>query len=298
MPYRKPDDILSNPFYENMTFTDIAQILKFADHHTSFIKKFTHILPIYSKKEPDLASISACIVAKGTGNDIYKMKDICDLKEQELTFTHNNFIRHSTLVEASDMIINKVAKLPIFEKYTLTDYGIHASVDGQKLETRYSTIQARYSSKYYGLGKGISAYTLFANCLPLCTKVIGANEHESYYLLDVLRSNTSNVEISSVSGDMHSINRVNFALLYMFGYRFMPRFTQLDQKANNLMVSFDDPNSKHYQGCLIKPSKKVNKALIIKESYNILRILATLAIKKILKLILSESFLLINQMIL
>lgn len=116
--------------------------------------------------------------------------------------------------------------------------------------------------------------------MPLCTKVIGANEHESYYLLDVLRSNTSSVEISSVSGDMHSINRVNFALLYMFGYRFMPRFTYLDQKANSLMVSFDDPNSKHYKDYLIKPSKKANKALIIKEWDNILRILATLAIKK------------------
>lgn len=49
------------------------------------------------------------------------MKDICDLKEQELISTHNNFIRHSTLIEGSDAIINKVVKLPIFEKYTLTD---------------------------------------------------------------------------------------------------------------------------------------------------------------------------------
>lgn len=77
---------------------------------------------------------------------------------------------------------------------------------------------------------------------------------------------------------MHSINRVNFALPHMFGYRFMPRFTQLDQKASSNLVSFD--NFKNYKKNVIKPSKQVNKSLILKESDNILRILATLALKK------------------
>lgn len=170
--------------------------------------------------------------------------------------------------------------LPIFTKYTLADYGLHASVDGQKLETKYNVIKARYSSKYYGLGKGISAYTLFANCLPLCTKIIGSNEHESHYLLDILQSNTSDITVTSVSGDMHSINRVNFILLYMFSYRFMPRFTKLDKKVATCLVSFDDPKSKKYKNHLIKPSNKANKELILKERDNILRILATLALKK------------------
>ena len=177
--------------------------------------------------------------------------------------------------------MNDIAKLPIFSKYTLADYGIHASVDGQKLETKYNIIKARYSSKYYGLGKGISAYTLFANCLPLCTKIIGANEHESQYLLDILESNTSDIEISGVSGDMHSINRVNFILLYMFCYKFMPRFTKLDKKASKNLVSFDDPKGKKYDKYIIKPSSRINEALILKEKDNILRIIVTLALKKI-----------------
>jgi len=243
------------------------------------MKHFTHILPRYSKNhQADEASISACIVAKATGSDIYRMKDISDIKEHSLHFTYNNFIRFQTLSLASNSIINKVATLPIFNEYTLTDYGIHASVDGQKLETKYNTIKARYSTKYYGSGQGVSAYSLFANCVPLCTKIIGANEHESHYLLDILKSNNSDVVISAVSGDMHSINRVNFALLYMFDYRFMPRFTKLDKKANSNMVSFDHPNK--YKDYIVKPSKQVNKSLIIKESDNILRILATIALKE------------------
>lgn len=280
LPYQKMEDSINNPFYENMNISSVGQIIKFTNHHTDFLKKFTHIMPTYSKTQAEESVVSACLVAKGTGTDIYKMKDISDVKEQDLISTYNNFFRYKTITDAGNMVMNKVAKLPIFEKYTLADYGIHASVDGQKLETRYNTIKARYSSKYYGFGKGISAYTLFANCLPLCTKIIGSNEHESHYLLDALKNNTSDIGVSAVSGDMHSINRVNFILLYMFGYRFMPRFTKLDQKARNHMVSFDDTDSSKYKGYLVKPNKKVNKSLILKESDNMLRIFATLGTKK------------------
>ena len=59
--------------------------------------------------------------------------------------------------------------------------------------------------------KGVVLFSLNANHLPLCLKVIGANEHESHYLLDIVESNTSDIEIKAVSGDMHSINR---CLLY------------------------------------------------------------------------------------
>lgn len=278
IPYKKLDDSVNNPYYDSMDITSISKILRFANYHTNFSNSFTNIFPSYGKNIVEEPSLFACVVAKATGNDINKMKDMSDIGESLLSSTYYNFVREQTLISASDEIINQLSVLPIFKEYTLSEYGIHASVDGQKLETRYNTIQARYSSKYYGLGKGVSAYTLFANHLPLRTKIIGSNEHESYYLLDALRSNSSDVSITAVSGDMHSINRVNFILLYMFGYRFMPRFTKLDQKVKNKLVSFDNPSK--YKGCIMQPAKKVNKALIEKEEDNILRILATLALKE------------------
>jgi hypothetical protein len=63
--------------------------------------------------------ISACLVAKGTWVDIDKMKDICDVKEHDLKSTYADFIRHMTLTQASDVVMNPIKKLPIFEKYTL-----------------------------------------------------------------------------------------------------------------------------------------------------------------------------------
>ncbi len=222
--------------------------------------------------------LNACILANATGLETKKMKDISDIKEKDLDNVNKNFQRSQTLSASSDVIMNHTAKLPIFNQYNLSNYGVHASVDGQKFTTRYNTIKPRYSKKYFGTMRGVVMYSLSANHMPLCLKVIGANEHESHFLLDIVESNTSDVEVTAVSGDMHSINRVNFALMNLFGYKFMPRFTQIVEMANNRLVCFNNVSS--YEKYILKPSKQVDKVLIIKEWDNILRILVSLALKK------------------
>lgn len=277
LPYTRLNNEINNPFYEKIPLINIGDIIGFAADTTGFMKVFTHLQPKYAKTQPDPKVISACILANATGTDMKKMKEISDIEGQALEATSKNYIRYQTLKEANDMIINQTAKLPIFEKYNLSDYGIHGSVDGQKVITRYHTIKSRYSKKYFGMLKGVVLYSLILNHLPACLKVIGANEHESHYLLDLVESNTSDVEITAISGDMHSINRVNFALMHMFGYRFMPRFTKLEEKSHDL-VCFDDISN--YAHHIIKPGSKANKELIIQEWDNILRILVSLALKK------------------
>ena len=278
LPYTRLDDGMNNPFYEKLRISSISDILKFSAKATGFINAFSHLQPKYAKTTPDPEVIYACIIANATGIESKKMKAISDINENDLDRVNKNYIRYQTLYNSNNIIMNHTAKLPIFAEYNLSDYGVHASVDGQKLATKYQTIKSRYAKKYFGLLKGIVLYSLNANHLPLCLKVIGANQHESHFLLDIVESNTSDVEITSVSGDMHSINRVNFALMYLFGYRFMPRFTQLCEKSNHNLVCFDA--LEHHAKHIIKPKKRVNKALIIKEWDKVLRILASLALKK------------------
>ena len=57
-------------------------------------------------------------------------------------------------------------RLPIFRHYDI-DGVLHSSSDGQRFETRTPTINARYSPKYFGLKKGVVAYTLVANHVPI-----------------------------------------------------------------------------------------------------------------------------------
>ncbi|MDV5717569.1 Tn3 family transposase [Enterobacter hormaechei] len=53
-------------------------------------------------------------------------------------------------------------------------------------------------------------------------QMIGANEHESHYIFDLLMSNTSDIIPDVLSTDTHGVNHVNFALLDLFGYQFAP----------------------------------------------------------------------------
>ena len=75
--------------------------------------------------------------------------------------------RLETLREANDLITNTIAEMPIFREYDIGGL-VHSSSDGQKFETGLSTINARYSPKYFGLKKGIVAYTLVANHIQPC----------------------------------------------------------------------------------------------------------------------------------
>lgn len=278
LPYVRSVSGVNNPFFKELPISSIGDIMRFVAEETCYIKAFTHIQPRQAKTSPNQEALHAYIVASATGLDPDKMREISDVEEKDLENMRNNFTRKQTLSAASDMIINRMKELPIFSEYNLADYGVHASVDGQKLGTKFNTIKSRHSKKYFGLLKGIVLYSLNANHLPLCLKVIGANEHESHFLLDIVESNTTEVEISAISGDMHSINRVNFALLHLFGYRFMPRFTRLNDKTETNLVGFQD--GPKYDKYVIKPAAKVDKGLIVQEWDNVLRILASLAQKK------------------
>jgi hypothetical protein len=53
---------------------------------------------------------------------------------------------------------------------------LRGSVDGRKFGVERPTVKARYSRKYFGRGKGVVAYTLLCNDVPLQGWRIGAHE--------------------------------------------------------------------------------------------------------------------------
>ena len=136
-------------------------------------------------------------------------------------------MRLSTLQAANDLISNNIAQLSIFPHYSFDLKILYGSVDGQKFEAAEPTIKARHSRKYFGKGKGVVAYTLLANHVPLQSQLIGANEHESHYVFDICYHNTTDITPNAITGDMHSVNKANFAILHWFDFKLEPRFTHL-----------------------------------------------------------------------
>lgn len=215
-------------------------------------------------------------MAWGTNTGIGKMGKISDQTADTLQTASDNFVRPETLHEANQKIVDEIAKFELLQEFNINGL-VHSSRDGQKFETRFQTINSRYSPKYFGLKKGIVAYSLVANHIPINAKIIGANEHESHYVFDLLFNNSTKIQPEIHSTDSHGSNQVNFALLHLFNYQFAPRFKDFYETVTKSLYGFKHPN--HYPNFQIKPIRKINQKLIISEWENITRIVLSLANK-------------------
>lgn len=126
--------------------------------------------------------------------------------------------------------------------------------------------------------KGIVPYTLVANHIPINARIIGANEHESHYVFDLLYNNLTDFQPEVHSTEAHGANEVNFGILNFFGYQFSPRYRDLYSKASKALYGFMHP-SQYDPDWLLRPICKINKKLIIEEWENIQRIVVSLALK-------------------
>ena len=274
--YPQGVDLINSPFFDGLKQVDIGEVLHFVDRHCHFIKAFDHVLGRYQKQSLDHHVIIACLIAWGNNMGMGQMGQVSDINYQLLASTSDNFIRLETLSQANNLISNAIAQLSIFHHYDI-DRAIHSSSDGQKFETRINTINSRHSPKYFGLKKGIVSYTLVANHIPVNARIIGANEHESHFVFDILFNNTTDIQPDVHSTDTHGTNEVNFAILHLFGYQFAPRYKDIYDKVSKALYGFKHPSN--YQG-VIKPIRKINTELIVAEWENIQRIMVSLAIKE------------------
>lgn len=173
---------LNNPFFEQLNQVNIADLMRFVGQETGFLGAFEHVRQVQSKDEANANNLIAAIIANGTNYGLYRMAYISDRSYEALRSTQANYLRMETLNDANDTISNAIANLEIFQYYNIQHSALHASADGQKFESRLHTFKTRYSSKYFGTNKGVSAITLVANHVPVNAKVIGANEHESHFM--------------------------------------------------------------------------------------------------------------------
>lgn len=280
------DEALQHQFYEQLPLCDIADVLRFANGSSRYSSVFTHIQPRYSKILIDENNLIATIIAQALNNGNLNMADISDIPYDTLLDTYQSRLRLQTLKQANDIISDDISKMPIFPLYSLDMILLYAALDGQKYEVTRPTIKARYSKKYYGKGKGVVAYTMLYNHIPLQSDLIGAHDHESYYAFDIWYNNTSSLTANVLTGDMHVINKGNFAILDWFGGNLYPRFTNLQTQTKHLYCG---DNPKQYSDWTIRPIGQINRQLIEDEWPNIMRIIAALGLKEISQSILIKK---------
>lgn len=271
------EEELQHLFYEQLPLCDITDVLRFVNERCHLISAFSHIQPRYAKVPADGNSLNAAIIAQGLNNGNLNMAEISDIPYDILLDTYQSRIRLSTLKNASDLISEKIAQLPIFPDYSLDLTILYGGVDGQKYEVEIPTLKARNSKKYFKKGKGVVAYTLLVNHIPLQVELIGPHEHESYFAFDIWYNNTTSIMPDAITGDMHLVNKANFAIMDWFGGSLCPRFTNLQTQVKHLYCG-DNPDQ--YKGYLIHPVGQIDRQLIEEEWPNIKPIIVALGIKE------------------
>lgn len=273
-------------FYEQLPLCDITDVLRFVNERSCYSSAFTLLQPRYAKLLADENSLNAVIIAQALNNGNLNMADISDIPYDSLLNIYRSRVRLQTLKKANDLIGDDIAQMPIFPDYSLDMAILYGGVDGQKFEVARPTLKARRSKKYFKKGKGVVAYTLLVNHIPLQTELIGAHEHESYFAFDIWYNNTSSIMPEAITGDMHLINKANFALMDWFGGKLCPRFTNLQAQLKHLYCS-DDLDQ--YKDWLIKPVDKIDRQLIEDEWPNIEPIIKALGCKEITQSILIKK---------
>ncbi len=172
IPNSRWQQTIDNPLYNQIQHMGIVELMLFVDQKTGFLKSFSHISVNKEKTPVNNEDLIACILANGTNYGLYKMANISDRSMGKLRNVDDSYIRYETLRQSNDQISNTIATLPIFAYYHV-DNQLFSSIDGQKFECRINTFKARYSSKYFSKGKGVSSLTLVSNHVPISTQVIG-----------------------------------------------------------------------------------------------------------------------------
>lgn len=264
-------------FYAQLSFCDVADVFRFANEQCQFLSALTPLQPRYAKQVADADSLMAVIVAQAMNHGNLVLSRTSDIPYHVLEATYQQYLRQASLQAANDRISNAIAGLPIFPHYAFDLEALYGAVDGQKFGVERPIVKARYSRKYFGRGKGVVAYTLLCNHVPLQGWLIGAHEYEAHHVFDIWYRNTSDIVPTTITGDMHSVNKANFAILHWFGRSFEPRFTDLEAQLKELYCA-DDPAL--YEKCLIRPVGQIDRQAIVDEKPSIDQIVATLGLKE------------------
>ena len=125
------------------------------------------------------------MIAQATNIGNHKMAQTSNCVYYTLESTYKQYMRLATLKKAHEIIAHHIALLSIFPHYTFDLDVLYGAIDGQKFETVTPTTKARHSKKYFKKGRGVMAYTMLSNYVPISSDVIGAHEHESHFVFDI-----------------------------------------------------------------------------------------------------------------
>ncbi|MBP9777897.1 MAG: Tn3 family transposase [Rickettsiaceae bacterium] len=255
----------------------ILQILSHINEITNFTDSFKHHSNKFKKICPSPEVILAGILGKGCNIGIGKIANISiGISEGVLRNTVTWCFDLKNIKSANNKIlamINKISLAGIFKK---EQDKTHTGSDGSKYSTAVDSLNANYSFKYFGKGKGSTMYTFLDERGALFySTVISSSEREAAYVMDGILENDV-IKSTVHSTDTHGYTEVLFGGMHLISSSFAPRLKGIHKQQ---IYSFRSREYYKNKGYKMLPSRSINTKLIETHWDDILRFMATIKLK-------------------
>jgi TnpA family transposase len=261
----------------------LVDVLFDISQSTGFLNSFSHFSMKRGAKPPSDEVLIAGIISLGCNIGVRKMGKITKgIGAEKLENTVRWFFSQENLNEANRVIIELIDKLSVPKLFKEKVNELHTSSDGQKFGVSVPSIHSSYSYKYFGTGRGVSAYSFVDEYSRMFyDTVISSSEREAAYVLDGLLYNDV-IESSIHSTDTHGYTEVIFGICNSLGIEFAPR---IKKTGGQVLYTFRENKTKMYldKGYRIIPdnSHYIDENLLLDQWDNILRLLVSLKTKEV-----------------
>jgi TnpA family transposase len=150
------------------------------------------------------------------------------LTRSRLVHVDQYYLRSDTIAAANAALIEAQARVPIVQFW---GKGLLASVDGLRFVVPTRTINAAPSPKYFAKKKGITWLNAINDqVIGIGQMVVPGTPRDSLFILDALLNLDGGVKPEMVATDNASYSDMVFGIFKMLGYRFSPRFKDLQDQ--------------------------------------------------------------------
>lgn len=210
---------------ERLPRVNITELLIAVDNLTGFSDAFRHLDGVALRGKSLLTQFYACLLAQACNLGFKQMATSADLPFKTLLWCNRWYLRDETLDEAVKTLVNYHHSLSLS---SIWGGGMLSSSDGQRFPVSGDTRRARALPRYFGYGKGVTAYSWTSDQLSqFGSKVIPSTIRDATYVLDEILGNETDLDIAEHTSDTAGYTELIFGLFGLLGLTFSPRIRDL-----------------------------------------------------------------------
>jgi len=275
----RPETINLSSYFPQSKYISLTNILSAIQNHCHYLSDFQHYSLKYISKKPEDHIFYAGIMGYGCQIGVNKIAQISNgINESELENTVTWYFSLDNIKKANNKVLQFIQTLELPEFFKKSSNSLHTSSDGQKYQVPKESLNANYSFKYFGKGRGSSVYSFIdERHLLFHSEVISSSEREAAWVIDGLMNNEV-IKSEIHSTDTHGYSEIIFGVMHLLEYVFAPRIKNLKKQ---LLYSFPENTIGFYKNKSFKtiPDRYIQIDLIEKYWDDILRFIVTIKLK-------------------